>query len=350
MSKQLRGSILLFLTAFIWGTAFVAQKSGMDTISPVAFNGIRTLIGACSLLPVIAILDMRRKSRSAQDGPDLSALPPQERRALMIMNPEDQNAMLALPAAERTEAIAKQKKLLVIGGICCGLFLMAAGNVQQVGMYYTTAGKTGFITALYVVLVPIVGLFLKKKVPPIFWACVAASAVGLYLLCIPADGGFGDVNKGDVIVFICAFLFTGHILCIDYFSPKVDGVKMSCIQFFVAGGISCILMFIIDPALGFSLPNLSDLQAGWFQLCYAGIMSCGVAYTLQIVAQADVNPTLASMLLCLESVFAVLAGAVILGEGMGTREIIGCILMFAAILVAQLPSKEDRENPDKLKD
>ena len=319
MSRQFRGSIMLFMTAFIWGTAFVAQKSGMDTISPIAFNGIRTLIGAVSLLPVIAVMSMR-KNRQPED-PAKAGLSPSD---------------LALEQK-------KEKKLLWIGGICCGLFLMAAGNVQQIGMYYTTAGKTGFITALYVILVPIAGLFLGKKIRPIFWACVAASAVGLYLLCIPADGGFGNINGGDIVVLICAFLFAGHILCIDYFSPKVDGVKMSCIQFFVAGGVSCILMFFIDPALGFTLPDLGDLQAGWFQLFYAGVMSCGIAYTLQVVAQADVNPTLASMLLCLESVFAVLAGAILLGEGMDVREVIGCVLMFAAILVAQLPSKEDSE-------
>ena len=311
--REIRGTLMLFLTAFIWGTAFVAQKSGMDTISPVAFNGIRTLIGAISLLPVIALMNVLGKKGEAKE----SAI--------------DEK---------------KQKKLLWTGGILCGLFLMAAGNVQQIGMYWTTAGKTGFITALYVILVPLIGLFLKKKIRPIFWACVAASAVGLYLLCIPAAGGFGAVNKGDVIVFICAFLFSGHILVIDYFSPKVDGVKMSCIQFFVAGGLSCILMFFIDPALGFELPDLGDLQAGWFQLCYAGIMSCSVAYTLQVVAQADVNPTLSSMILCLESVFAVLAGAVLLGEGMGLREIIGCVLMFAAIMVAQLPAKEPEKLPD----
>ena len=310
MNRQIRGSIMLFMTALIWGTAFVAQKSGMDTVSPVAFNGIRTLIGAVSLLPVIAIMNMRQGAK-----------------------------------AENTK---EQKKLLWIGGVCCGLFLMAAGNVQQIGICYTTAGKTGFITALYVILVPLMGLLLGKRIRPIFWACVAASAVGLYLLCIPAEGGFGNINKGDIIVFICAFLFAGHILCIDYFSPKVDGVKLSCIQFFVAGGVSCVLMLFIDPALGYTLPTISDLQAGWFPLFYAGVMSCGVAYTFQVVAQADVNPTLASMLLCLESVFAVLAGAVLLGEGMGLREIIGCVLMFAAILVAQLPSKEEQENPDKL--
>lgn len=323
MNRQLRGSIMLFMTAFIWGTAFVAQKSGMDSISPVAFNGIRTLIGGVSLLPVIAVMNLRSKGR-----PD--------------------PALDGLSGAELEAARRGQKKLLWIGGICCGLFLMAAGNVQQIGMCYTTAGKTGFVTALYVILVPIAGLFLGKRIRPIFWACVAASAVGLYLLCIPADGGFGNINKGDIIVFVCAFLFAGHILCIDYFSPKVDGVKMSCIQFFVAGGVSCLLMFIIDPALGFTLPGLENLQAGWFQLFYAGVMSCGVAYTFQVVAQADVNPTLASMLLCLESVFAVLAGAVLLGEGMGMREIIGCILMFAAILVAQLPEKTEKENPGKL--
>lgn len=325
MGRQLRGSAMLFLTAFIWGTAFVAQKSGMDTISPIAFNGIRTLIGALFLVPVILILDARRRRKGNADadtptGEDGTPLTPEE----------------------AAEAKKKQTKLLWIGGICCGLCLMAAGNIQQVGMYYTTAGKTGFITALYVILVPLFGLFLKKKIRPIFWLCVAASAVGLYLLCIPANGGFGHINKGDIIVLVCSICFAFHILCIDYFSPKVDGVRMSCIQFFVAGSLSCILMFFIDPALGFTLPDLHALQGGWFELFYAGVMSCGVAYTLQVVAQADVNPTLASMILCLESVFAVLAGAVILGESMGTREIIGCVLMFAAILVAQLPSKEDR--------
>ena len=323
MSRQIRGSIMLFMTALIWGTAFVAQKSGMDTVSPIAFNGIRTLIGAVSLLPVNAIINLKNKGKVDEE-------------------------LAALPESERELAEKKQKKTLWIGGVCCGLFLMAAGNVQQVGICYTSAGKTGFITALYVILVPLMGLLLGKRIRPIFWACVAASAVGLYLLCIPADGGFGNINKGDIIVFVCAFLFAGHILCIDYFSPKVDGVKLSCIQFFVAGGVSCLLMFIIDPALGFTLPTLADLQAGWFPLFYAGVMSCGVAYTFQVVAQADVNPTLASMLLCLESVFAVLAGAVILGEGMGLREIIGCVLMFAAILVAQLPSKDEQEKPDKL--
>ena len=310
MNRQIRGSIMLFMTALIWGTAFVAQKSGMDTVSPVAFNGIRTLIGAVSLLPVIAIMNMRQGAK-----------------------------------AENTK---EQKKLLWIGGVCGGLFLMAAGNVQQIGICYTTAGKTGFITALYVILVPLMGLLLGKRIRPIFWACVAASAVGLYLLCIPAEGGFGNINKGDIIVFICAFLFAGHILCIDYFSPKVDGVKLSCIQFFVAGGVSCILMLFIDPALGYTLPTLSDLQAGWFPLFYAGVMSCGVAYTCQIIGQKGLNPTVASLIMSLESSISVIAGWLFLGQRMGSREILGCVVMFAAIVLAQLPEKRRKTRiPDE---
>ena len=216
-----------------------------------------------------------------------------------------------------------------------------------VRLCYTTAGKTGFITALYVILVPLLGLILKQKIRPIFWACVVASAIGLYLLCIPVDGGFGSVNKGDLIILLCSLMFAFHILTIDYFSPKVNGVKLSCIQFFVAGGLSCLLMFIIDPALGFSLPTWANIQAGWFEILYAGIMSCGVAYTLQVVGQKDVEPTLASMILCLESVFAVIAGAILLGETMGPREIIGCVLMFVAIMVAQLPSKDPAAEIEK---
>ena len=236
----------------------------------------------------------------------------------------------------------KENRLLIIGGICCGIALLIASNLQQIGIFYTTAGKAGFITALYVVLVPICGLFIGKKVRPVIWLCVLASAVGLYLLCMPAEGGFGHINKGDLLIMLCALCFTGHILVIDYFSPKVDGVKLSCIQFFVAGILSIILMFPLDPALGFDLPSFSTLIDSWLPILYAGVLSCGVAYTLQIVAQADTDPTVASMILCLESVFAVIAGMIILGESMSLREIAGCLIMFAAIVVSQLPAKEER--------
>lgn len=316
MNGKMKGNAMLLTTALIWGTAFVAQKSGMDLLGPIAFNGIRTLIGGIVLIPVILLLSGKNKKAAVDaDG----------------RTPED-----------LAEAKKKENKLLITGGIVCGLALMLAGNVQQVGLFYTTAGKTAFITPLYVVIVPLIGIFLKKKIRPVMWLCVLASVAGLYLLCIPADEGFGGINKGDMIVLVCAFFFAVHILAIDYFSPKVDGVKLSCLQFFVAGLVSIVLMFPLDPALGFDLPSLSDIIGSWFTLCYAGIMSCGVAYTLQVTGQAYTDPTSASMILCLESVFGVLAGMVLLHEVMAVREVIGCIVMFTAIVVAQLPSKEER--------
>ena len=168
------------------------------------------------------------------------------------------------------------------------------------------------------------------------WCCVAASAVGLYLLCIPASG-FGAINIGDIIILVCAICFAIHILVIDHFSPKVDGVKLSCIQFFVAGVVSLIIMPFADPAMGFALPSIADICGSWFTILYAGIMSCGVAFTLQVLGQKETEPTIASMILCLESVFALIAGMIILGEIMSIREIIGCVIMFAAIVVANLP-------------
>lgn len=307
---------MLILTAFIWGSSFVAQKSGMDLIGPLAFNGIRTLIGGIVLIPAIMFLKNWKVKKALQAGETAAEVSEEDRK--------------------------KENRLLIIGGICCGIALLVASNLQQIGIFYTTAGKAGFITALYVVLVPICGLFIGKKVRPVIWLCVLASAVGLYLLCMPAEGGFGHINKGDLLIMLCALCFTGHILVIDYFSPKVDGVKLSCIQFFVAGILSIILMFPLDPALGFDLPSFSTLIDSWLPVLYAGVLSCGVAYTLQIVAQADTDPTVASMILCLESVFAVIAGMIILGESMSLREIAGCLIMFAAIVVSQLPAKEER--------
>lgn len=307
---------MLMLTAFIWGSSFVAQKSGMDLIGPLAFNGIRTLIGGIVLIPAIMFLKNWKVKKALQAGETAAEVSEEDRK--------------------------KENRLLIIGGICCGIALLVASNLQQIGIFYTTAGKAGFIKALYVVLVPICGLFIGKKVRPVIWLCVLASAVGLYLLCMPAEGGFGHINKGDLLIMLCALCFTGHILVIDYFSPKVDGIKLSCIQFFVAGILSIILMFPLDPALGFDLPSFSTLIDSWLPVLYAGVLSCGVAYTLQIVAQADTDPTIASMILCLESVFAVIAGMIILGESMSLREIAGCLIMFAAIVVSQLPAKEER--------
>ena len=318
MSKKLKGDLMLVLTAMVWGGSFVAQKSGMELIGPVAFTGIRTIIGGIVLIPLIMVLD-RMKSKKQASVPAVKA-----------------------DAADSVLSEADKKndqKLLITGSICCGLALLVAGMLQQIGMMYTTAGKAGFITALYVVLVPIFGRILGKKIRPLIWLCVLASAFGLYLLCMPASGGFGQINKGDLIELACALCFAVHILLIDYFSPKVDGVRLSCLQFFIAGILCVILMFPLDPVLGYHIPSLSQLLDAWIPIVYAGALSCGAGYTMQIVAQADTDPAVASMILCLESVFAVIAGMLILGESLSLREAAGCIIMFAAILAAQLPAK-----------
>lgn len=326
MSKKLKGDLMLVLTAMVWGGSFVAQKSGMELIGPFAFNGIRTIIGGIVLIPLIMVLD-RMKSKKQASAPAVKA----------------DAADSALSEADKKN----DQKLLITGSICCGLALLVAGMLQQIGMMYTTAGKAGFITALYVVLVPIFGRILGKKIRPLIWLCVLASAFGLYLLCMPASGGFGHINKGDLIVLACALCFAVHILLIDYFSPKVDGVRLSCLQFFIAGILCVILMFPLDPVLGYDIPSLSQLLDAWIPIVYAGALSCGAGYTMQIVAQADTDPAVASMILCLESVFAVIAGMLILGESLSLREAAGCIIMFAAILAAQLPAKPGIELASK---
>ena len=209
--------------------------------------------------------------------------------------------------------------------------LGAVQHFQQIGIQYTTVGKAGFITACYIVIVPVIGLFLGKKCTKFIWAAVAMALIGLYLLCI--TDGF-SIGKGDLLVLVCAFLFSLHILVIDYFSPKVDGVKLSCIQFLTCGILSGI------PALLLEHPELSSILAAWQPILYAGVMSCGVAYTLQIIGQKNMNPTVASLILSLESCISVLAGWIILRQQLSTKEILGCVIMFAAIILAQLPQKQ----------
>ncbi|MGN0421170.1 MAG: DMT family transporter [Lachnospiraceae bacterium] len=292
-----KNAFMLILTAFIWGTAFVAQSVGMDYLGPFTFNGVRSLIGGVALIPCIWIL---QKLNDKSD-----------------------------PVTEE-----RNRKDLLIGGISCGVLLFAASSLQQVGIQYTTAGKAGFITAFYIVFVPVLGIFLGKKTGWKVWTAVILALAGLYFLCITEKFTIG---KGDIFLFACALVFSLHILVIDYFSPKVEGVKMSCIQFLVCGIISLPFMFLLEtPKMG------AIVDAAW-PLLYAGVLSCGVAYTLQIIGQKNVNPAIASLILSLESCFSVLAGWVILGEKLSVRESIGCILMFAAIILAQLPDKKDKE-------
>ena len=297
-----KNTLMLFLTAFIWGTAFVAQSVGMDYIGPFTFTCVRSLIGGIFLIPCICFLD---KWRAKNDG------------------------------VERQKKVDRkeEKKNVILGGICCGLALCVASNLQQIGIQYTTVGKAGFITACYIIIVPVIGIFLRKKCSPFIWIAVILSLCGLYLLCLTPGEGFA-IGKGELLVLVCAFLFSIHILVIDHFSPLVDGVKMSCIQFFVCGILSGI------PALLLEKPDLTDILAAKVPVLYAGIMSCGVAYTLQIIGQKNMNPTVASLILSLESCISVIAGWLILGQNLNSREIGGCILMFGAIILAQLPQKE----------
>lgn len=300
--EQMKNSLLLLLTAFIWGVAFVAQSVGGEAVGCFTFNGVRSLIGAIVLIPVIFFLDGQKKKELGE---------------------------------EKFLEQKGDKKTLILGGICCGVMLCIASNFQQFGISFTTVGKAGFITAMYILIVPIFGLFMKKKVGAKVWIGVVLATIGLYMLCMTSESF--SLSKGDFLVLICALFFSLHILIIDYFSPRVDGVRMSCIQFFVCGVISTAIAFVTES------PSLHSILSGWLPILYAGVLSCGVAYTLQIVGQKNMDPTVASLILSLESVFSVLAGWVILNQTLSGREILGCILMFLAIILAQLPEKQ--KNP-----
>lgn len=244
--------------------------------------------------------------------------------------------LLPVIVFNRTRGIKEGKpvsgwKDTVAGGVCCGLVLCAAALLQQYGILYTTVGKAGFITTLYIILVPFFGIFLKKKIPGKVWAGAAIAAFGMYLLCMSESLSLG---RGDTLVFLCAVLFSVHILVIDYFSPKADGVELSCIQFLTAGVIGSILAFV------FERPDAGAFLKGIVPLAYAGILSSGVAYTLQVVGQRDMDPTIASLILSLESVVSMLAGWVILGQALTGRELTGCGLVFGAVILVQLPGKK----------
>ena len=289
---------LLFLAAFIWGIAFVAQSSAAEYIRPFTFNGIRCLIGGVTLLPLILYRN-RQCNTSLTQGETLS----------------------------KTRFFTKKGFLLSLpGGIACGICLCLGSTLQQFGIEQTSVGKAGFITALYIVFVPIVSaLFFRKKIALPIIGSVLLGVIGLFLLCIKNDLSIGT---GDFFVLLCSFAFTAHILVIDHFSAKVDGVVLSCLQFCVCGLISLPVILFLEK------PEFSHIWEARLPILYAGVLSCGVAYTLQIIGQKDVNPTIASLILSLESVVSVLAGWVILGQSLSGREIAGCAVMFAAILLA----------------
>ena len=292
MKQQIKSSLILLLTATIWGVAFVAQSVGMEYIGPFTFNAIRCVLGGLVLIPVILVLKKKKET-----------------------------------GAENQEK--EDKKTLWAGGIACGVILCIASNLQQFGIMEASVGKSGFFTALYIVMIPVIGIFIGKRPGVKLWFCVALAVVGMYLLCMK-DGSF-TIERADIMLLLCALAFSFHILVVDYFSPKVDGVKMSCIQFFVCGVLSAVGMLFTET------PDISNIQAAWLPLLYAGLLSCGVGYTLQIVGQKGINPVIASLIMSLESVISALAGWVILGQVLSPKEILGCVLMFVAIIITQIP-------------
>ena len=308
---------LLFLTAVVWGVAFVAQSVGMDYVGPFTFNCIRCLIGAVVLVPCIWFLDgWKQRPDGASCGRESAGAP--------------DGASCGRESAGAPSGASDGSHALLAGGICCGLALFVASNLQQIGIQYTTVGKAGFITALYIVMVPVFGIFLKKRAGIRVWVSVALAVAGLYLLCITDRLALG---KGDILVLLCAVVFAVHILVVDHFSAKTDGVRMSCIQFLVCGLLSGVCMLITEH------PEMRLILQAWQPILYAGVFSCGVGYTLQIIGQKGTDPTVASLILSLESVVSVLAGWLLLGQRLSVRELGGCALMFAAILLAQLPER-----------
>jgi drug/metabolite transporter (DMT)-like permease len=304
--QSLRNSLLLLLTALIWGVAFVAQKDGMNYIEPFTYNGIRSLLGGVALLVILPVLDkLRARNGSFEKG---------------------------------------SRKNIIVGGILCGVALFVASNLQQFGIALqaadTNVGKAGFITACYCAIVPILSLFLKKKSPLLVWLGVAVAVVGFFFLCLmdglAAGQGLG-LGLSDFLLLLCAVCFSIHILIIDHYSPLADGVRLSCIQFLVCGLLCLPCMFIWET------PVWANIAACWLPIAYAGIMSCAVAYTLQIVGQKGVHPAVASLILSLESVFSVLAGYVLMpGSTLSGWELIGCVLVFAAVVMVQLAPQGEK--------
>lgn len=301
-NKRTLGNFLLGLTAFIWGTAFVAQRVGMEKIEPMTFNAARMFLAFIGL-SIVSLFFIKKENEK-------------------------------LDLLTQTEQ-AEYKKDTVIGGIFCGIFLAFASMFQQAGIVYTTAGKAGFITAMYILFVPVLNFCLfKRRTSFLVWIAVLMGIIGMYLLCVKE--GF-SLNYGDSLLIICAILFSGHILCCDHFVKLGNPVRISMIQFITAAVISTVAAFIAE------MPNVDKLVSAVVPILYCGIVSGGIGYTLQMVGQRFTDPTIASLLLSLESVFALLAGVVFLREKMGMREIFGCVILFFAILIVQLPSGAEHE-------
>lgn len=300
MAKKMRilGPIMLVSAAMIWGLSFVAQKQGMEYVEGFTFNGIRSLLGAIVLIPFIVIRAVK-------------------------------NPVKLSPVEKKQSRKDNLKGILIVG-----LMLCIGSNLQQFAFNYIEPGRVGFITALYMLIVPLISFIVyKNKQPVTTWIGVILGVVGLYMICMGGSTS-SSLGKGDILALLCSFAFALHIIVIDKFAAKIDCVLLSCGQFFVTGVISCILMFIFES------PNIQSIMQAAVPILYAGIMSCGCAFTFQVIGQKYTDPTISSMLLCLESVFSVIFSFIILGERMASVEYIGCAVMFVAIIIAQLPARK----------
>ena len=293
---QLRQSLILLVTATIWGTAFVAQSVGMEHVGPFTFIAARFALGALALLPVILLQNRRLKADGIGKG-------------------------------KMADGRAGSGKVMWKGGLLCGIAPMSAASLQQVGIMRTTVGKAGFITAMYIIIVPILGVFMGRRIRPLIWGCVLLAAAGLYLLSM--SGAF-SLQSGDALCLACAVIFAVQIMLVDHYVEVADGVRLSAIQFLTASALGTVMMLLFEH------PSLGAVWNARVPILYAGIMSSGVAYTLQIIGQRGLNPTIASLIMSLESVIAAAAGFIFLHQTFTGRELCGCILMAAAIVLAQL--------------
>lgn len=287
--RKWSGSLILLVAALIWGSAFVAQSMGMAHIGPVTFQAVRSFLGVAALLPVIAVRSRRAKTNRP-----------------------------AVPNSNRT---------LLLGGLLCGTVLFIAATLQQMALVHISAGKAGFLTSMYILIVPILGMPLGRRVPTLVWACVLLALAGMYLLSVTEALA---ITMPDLYLIGCSVIFALHILLVDHFSPRVDSVKLSCLQFFVAGSFATIAMMLFEQ------PDMGSILSAWAPLVYVGVLSSGVAYTLQIMGQRSTSPPVASLIMSLESVFALLTGILVLGQMPSGREVLGSALMLLAITLAQL--------------
>jgi drug/metabolite transporter (DMT)-like permease len=303
MNKKIKSTIYLMLTAIIWGTAFAAQREGMSSIGPFMFSALRMYLGTLTLIPIIYITLYRSKTNKNY-----------------------------IPKSQAEEKAGN--KILIQGGLWCGVIIFFAANFQQVGLVSTSAGKTAFITTLYILLVPLIGIFLKRELHWNIWAGVVIGTVGLYFLSITDTL---TIAFGDLVILIGAFFWAFHILCMDYYAPKVMVTKLIAIQFFISGSLSLVVSLLTEPLI------FSGLMGAMPTIVYTGIMSSGFAFTFQGLGQKDANPTTASIILSTEALFGAVAGYLFLSEVFTQREFLGCVLMFVAVIIAQIPTKADKQ-------